>query len=100
MTFRTTRRALAAAATVSMLLASTAIADFRDAPMLADRVSAGTLPPVEDRLPTTPRVIEPVDEVGTYGGTWRRGFTGRSDDRGPQKLMEPRIVRFVQSEPG
>ena len=34
------------------------------------RVEAGELPPVEERLPTEPMVLEPVERVGNYGGTW------------------------------
>ncbi|MBV7337227.1 hypothetical protein KFU94_55160 [Chloroflexi bacterium TSY] len=40
-----------------------------EAPMLAERVAAGDLPPVEERLPTNPAVVEPLEEIGTYGGT-------------------------------
>ena len=32
-----------------------------------------TLSPVEERLPTNPRVREPLNQPGTYGGTLRRG---------------------------
>lgn len=44
---------------------------YNEAPMLAERVAAGELPPVEERLPAEPLVIEPVEQVGEYGGTWR-----------------------------
>lgn len=43
----------------------------KEAPMLADLVTAGSLPPVEERLPATPLVLEPVESDGTYGGTLR-----------------------------
>ncbi|MDQ3249168.1 MAG: hypothetical protein M3Q45_08170, partial [Chloroflexota bacterium] len=51
---------------------------FNEAPMLAEMVAAGTLPPVEERLPEPEDllVIQPLNEIGQYGGTWRRGFTG------------------------
>ncbi len=43
-------------------------ATFGEAPMLAEQVAAGTLPPVEERLPTNPPVVVGVDEaVGIYG---------------------------------
>ncbi len=48
---------------------------YNEAPMLAEMVSDGTLPPVEDRLPTNPMLIQPNDEVGVYGGTWRMANT-------------------------
>jgi peptide/nickel transport system substrate-binding protein len=44
--------------------------------MLAAMVEAGELPPVGERLPVNPRVVEPFNEVGTYGGSLRQGFTG------------------------
>jgi peptide/nickel transport system substrate-binding protein len=52
---------------------------FGEAPALADLVKQGKLPPVEQRLPEEPLVIKPVHEIGKYGGTWRRGFTGPGD---------------------
>jgi peptide/nickel transport system substrate-binding protein len=52
---------------------------FKEAPMLAEMVKAGTLPPVEQRVPQDPLVVKPVHEIGKYGGTWRRGFTGPAD---------------------
>jgi len=49
--------------------------------MLAEMVAAGALPAVEERLPVREDllVIQPLAEIGKYGGTWRRGFTGPGD---------------------
>ena len=47
------------------------ITAFNEAPMLAEMVAGGELPPVEDRLPDDPLVIAPLSEVGQYGGTLR-----------------------------
>lgn len=52
---------------------------FNEAPMLAERVKAGKLPPVDQRIPAEPLVIKPLNETGKYGGTWRRAFTGPGD---------------------
>jgi peptide/nickel transport system substrate-binding protein len=52
---------------------------FKEAPALAELVKAGKLPPVEQRVSAEPLVIKPVHEIGKYGGTWRRGFTGPAD---------------------
>jgi peptide/nickel transport system substrate-binding protein len=52
---------------------------FQEAPQLAARVAAGDLPPVAERIGQDPLVIKPVHEIGRYGGTWRRGFTGPGD---------------------
>lgn len=61
---------------------------YKEAPQLADLVKAGKLPPVEQRLPANPRVLKPLEEVGQYGGTWRRAYKGLSDRWGPTKLLE------------
>lgn len=45
---------------------------LREAPMLAAKVAAGELPPLVERLPKDPRVVPLQDELGVYGGTWRR----------------------------
>jgi peptide/nickel transport system substrate-binding protein len=47
------------------------IASFSEAPMLASIVATGDLPPVTERLPSDPLVVQPVDEIGQYGGTLR-----------------------------
>ncbi len=54
---------------------------FSEAPMLAELVKQGKLPPVAERVPKEPLVIKPVHSIGRYGGTWRRGFTGPGDQR-------------------
>lgn len=52
-------------------------AQFSESPMLAERVEAGDLPPVAERLPVNPRVVElPGSEIGTYGGDFRDPFVG------------------------
>lgn len=43
---------------------------FNEAPMLAELVEAGTLPPVAERLPPEPLVVTPKNAIGTYGGTF------------------------------
>jgi len=42
---------------------------YSEAPMLAQLVEDGMLPPVEERLPENPMVVEGPDGIGTYGGT-------------------------------
>jgi len=44
---------------------------YHEAPMLADQVAAGTLPPVEERLPVNPAVVGGRDAIGVYGGEVR-----------------------------
>jgi peptide/nickel transport system substrate-binding protein len=47
--------------------------------MLARLVKAGKLPPVEERLPNNPVVVQPAERTGVYGGTWRAPLLGTSD---------------------
>ena len=67
----------------SWLLAPTAsqvgITTFSEAPMLAAMVQSGELPPVVERLPDDPLVLEPYEQTGTYGGELRAARTGPSD---------------------
>lgn len=67
---------------------------YGEAPQLAEEVKAGKLPPVEDRLPQEPLVVEGAEGVGQYGGTWRRGFTGPSDFNGYVRVVYDGLVRF------
>jgi peptide/nickel transport system substrate-binding protein len=53
--------------------------DQKEAPMLAERVASGELPPLEERLPANPKVVTPVEGPGKYGGTWRMGLRGGQD---------------------
>ena len=53
------------------------IARYSESPMLAELVKAKKLPPVEERLPKNPVVVEPLEEIGQYGGTWYIAVTGR-----------------------
>ncbi len=51
---------------------------YHEAPSLAAMVQAGTLPPVQERLPAEPMVIQTVEEVGQYGGRWTFGIPTQS----------------------
>ena len=50
---------------------------YQEAPMLAEQVQAGKLPPVDQRLPKNPYVPpHPWLQVGKYGGTLQRSANG------------------------
>lgn len=85
-TWRTT--ALAGVA-VTALCAPLAALAYEEAPMLADRVEAGDLPPVDDRLPASPEVITPLDSIGSYGGTIRRFLSGSNDHNSILRFVSP-----------
>ena len=65
---------------------------YSEAPELAELVAKGMLPPVEERLPASPVVVEPLDSIGEYGGSIRtgiiqnRGFQARSA-WGPEPIL-------------
>ncbi|MEI8189447.1 MAG: ABC transporter substrate-binding protein, partial [candidate division NC10 bacterium] len=66
---------------------------YSEAPTLAALVKAGKLPAVEKRLPDKPLVV-PGDEIGQYGGVWRRGFLGPSDFNGVNRIVYDVLARF------
>jgi len=43
------------------------IESFSEAPMLRTKVAAGEIPPLQQRLPEEPLVVEPVEQIGQYG---------------------------------
>ena len=65
---------------IVLLIAPAAAQDvtYNEAPMLAEQVAAGDLPPIAERLPVNPVVVD-GDEIGVYGGTWRRVANGLND---------------------
>jgi peptide/nickel transport system substrate-binding protein len=69
----------AAAATAAPKPAAAPPTQFKEAPQLAQLVKDGKLPPVDKRLPEVPLVVQPIEEIGQYGGTWRGAFTGVAD---------------------
>jgi peptide/nickel transport system substrate-binding protein len=52
--------------------------EFKESPLLAERVTAGDLPPVAERLPAEPLVDNPFESVGTYGGSLTLGQVSAS----------------------
>jgi peptide/nickel transport system substrate-binding protein len=72
---------------------------YKEAPELAQLVQQGKLPPVEQRLPASPRVLKPLEETGQYGGVWRRGFRGLADRLAVGKLMEERLIEWDAPDP-
>ncbi|HWQ84134.1 MAG TPA: ABC transporter substrate-binding protein, partial [Anaerolineales bacterium] len=67
---------------------------YNESPLLKAMVDAGELPPVEERLPENPLVIQVTDSIGQYGGTWHRGFLGPSDYNNYVRVVYDGLVRF------
>ena len=81
---------LMGAALAVLLTAAPSLAQ-QQAPMLEELVTAGSLPPLEERLPANPLVVTPVESVGTYGGTWHSALRGGLDK---QAAILPLIGRL------
>ncbi|MBV8719226.1 MAG: ABC transporter substrate-binding protein [Chloroflexi bacterium] len=84
----------APAAAAAPTAAAAAPTKFTEAPQLADLVKQGKLPPVEQRLPANPLVVQPIEEVGQYGGTWRGAFTGVADFHAYGRNVYEAILRW------
>ena len=69
-------------------------AKFKEAPALAQLVKDGKLPKLEQRLPDTPVVVLPIKDVGQYGGTWHRGWTGIKDFHCYGRLVYEPMLRW------
>ena len=79
---------LAALAAGALMIPVAAFA-ANEAPMLAERVAAGDLPPVDERLPNNPEVVTPHEAVGAYGGTLRRVLGGSNDHNSILRVVSP-----------
>ncbi len=89
-------RTLLLAMGLLLIFSSTALAmTFNEAPMLKEQVEAGVLPPLEQRLPKTPLVVEPVDRIGKYGGTAHVAST-RATGWGDDHMMMGIYATLVQ----
>jgi peptide/nickel transport system substrate-binding protein len=86
-----TRRQLmqgfAGAAAIAMVPGRLRAADAKEAPELAKLVAEGKLPPLDQRIPSEPFVMKPLEAAGRYGGTLRRGLRGSSDHNGILRMI-------------
>ena len=69
-------------------------------PALQEQVDSGELPPLAERLPTNPKVVEPFDSVGQYGGEFNIVMRGPSDVSTLARTIgyEP-LTRYVNWQP-
>lgn len=77
-----------------------ASADAKESPMLTERVKAGTLPELSKRLPKSPMVVEPVDGVGTFGGTLQRAQTSATDAGIIQSFAAAGLIEWTMDADG
>lgn len=69
---------------------------YNEAPALADKVAAGELPPVEERLPANPMVVVggEGDTIGKYGGIWHRAWRGVNDFHAYGRIVYDPVLRW------
>ncbi|HEX3052750.1 MAG TPA: ABC transporter substrate-binding protein [Aggregatilineaceae bacterium] len=69
---------------------------YGESPLLAEKVAAGELPPVEERLPENPRVVPLAegDTIGVYGGIWNRAWRGVNDFHCFGRLVYDPVLRW------
>ena len=80
--------------------ASSLFASGKEAPMLAELVKAGKLPPLEERLPESPLVEVPVTEIGKYGDKLVLGTAFFLDDeRLPVRIDRNGFFQFTYPFP-
>lgn len=73
----------------------TSVVAYKESPMLAELVKAGTLPPVEERLPVNPVVVQPLESVGKYGGTWRTGTIEKNGNDLRRNIGYEQLLRWT-----
>ncbi len=66
-----TPTAIPTQAATATAVPTTVTSQYKEAPALAELVKAGKLPPVDQRLPTNPLTLSPIDSLGKYGGRLR-----------------------------
>lgn len=88
---------------IAVLFTSTVLAQsgYNQAPELDDAVASGDLPPVAERLPDEPLVVDGVDGIGQYGGQWRRLASRPTDGANFLRIVgyEP-LVRWTPDGSG
>jgi peptide/nickel transport system substrate-binding protein len=73
---------------------------FKQSPLTEADEKAGKLPPLAQRLPENPLVVQPVEEVGQYGGTWRAAFKGVADFHAYQRNVYESMLRWPRDPKG
>lgn len=73
-----------------------------EAPMLTEKVNAGELPALEERLPVNEDVMveQVVEEIGQHGGDWNMTWTGIDDKWLAGKMTEEALFRFNEDGSG
>jgi peptide/nickel transport system substrate-binding protein len=63
------------------------ISQYKESPTFAQMVAAGTLPPIDERLPLEPRILPTVENIGTYSATLNLLSMGTFGDFGHEMFQ-------------
>lgn len=64
----------------------------KESPMIHELVEAGELPPLEERLPVDPLVVEVQDEIGRFGGTMVNGVAFLRNEYIPNMITKEPLI--------
>lgn len=90
-----TERAVADFTATPLPTLDTSVVKYKEAPALAELVAAGKLPPVEDRLPINPVIVQPFESVGKYGGSWRTGTIEKNGNDLRRNIGYEQLLRWT-----
>lgn len=71
---------------------------YNEAPMLAELVKVGQLPPVAERLPAEPLVVTPRNEVGQYGGEQHGAAFGPRTGQLDTEALRMQSLLFIEPD--
>ena len=67
---------------------------YTQSPLWDADVTAGKLPAVDKRVSDEPLVVKAIEEIGQYGGTWRRAWKGTADFHAYGRLNYEAVLRW------
>lgn len=94
-TVKPTERAVADFTATPAPTLDTSVVKYKEAPALAELVAAGSLPPVEERLPLNPVIVQPFETIGQYGGTWRSGTIEKNGNDLRRNIGYEQLLRWT-----
>jgi peptide/nickel transport system substrate-binding protein len=67
---------------------------YHEAPLLAEMVKAGTLPPIDQRLPQNAMLVQPEERTGVYGGVWHMAMVKTENNLFQRVIGYENLVRW------
>ena len=77
---------------VPVITPDSPMASYSESPVLAAKVAAGEIPPVDERLPDLPPVEQAFEAVGKYGGTLRHVEALYTNFRSITRYMDEGLI--------